>query len=109
MDALPTERYIPWNKGKLTDQTRQSVSAYLGSVNRTAPDYLFPSRRGLQGHLSTRQYARLVQGWVASIGLDPAMYGTHSLRRTKPTLIYRQTLAFETPAERFGQCVASIG
>jgi len=47
--------------------------------------------RRRQGHLSTSQYARLVQGWVGSIGLDPAMYGTHSLRRAKPTLIYRQT------------------
>ncbi len=76
---------------ELTDQTRQSVAAWLRHAGRTAPDYLFPSRRRLQGHLSTRQYARLVQGWVRSIGLDPAMYGTHSLRRTKPTLIYRQT------------------
>jgi site-specific recombinase XerD len=41
--------------------------------------------------ISTRQYARLVDNWVASIGLDPSAYGTHSLRRTKPTLIYRRT------------------
>lgn len=54
-------------------------------------DFLFPSRVRREGHLSTRQYARLVRSWVASIGLDPAVYGTHSLRRTKPTLIYRQT------------------
>ncbi len=42
-------------------------------------------------HLSTRQYARIVQGWVRSIGLNPATYGTHSLRRTKAALIYRKT------------------
>ena len=42
-------------------------------------------------HLSTRQYARLVEGWVSDIGLDPSVYGTHSMRRTKATLIYRQT------------------
>jgi integrase len=41
--------------------------------------------------LTTRQYARLVSGWIAGIGLDPALYGTHSLRRTKATLIYRKT------------------
>lgn len=76
---------------ELTDQTRQSVAVWLRHAERTAPDYLFPSRRRRQGHLSTRQYARLVQGWIGSIGLDPATYGTHSLRRTKPTLIYRQT------------------
>jgi len=76
---------------ELTDQTRQSVAAWLRHARRTRSDYLFPSRRRPQGHISTRQYARLVQAWVRSIGLDPAMYGTHSLRRTKPTLIYRQT------------------
>ena len=57
---------------ELTDQTRQSVTAWLRHAHRVAADYLFPSRRRRQGHLSTRQYARLVQGWVASIGLDPA-------------------------------------
>jgi site-specific recombinase XerD len=76
---------------ELTEHTRQSVAAGLRHAGRVAPDYLFPSRRRRQGHLSTRQYARLVQGWVSSIGRDPAMYGTHSLRRTKPTLIYRRT------------------
>ena len=76
---------------ELTDQTRQSVAAWLRHARRTRSDYLSPSRRRQQGHISTRQYARLVQAWVRSIGLDPAMYGTHSLRRTKPTLIYRQT------------------
>jgi site-specific recombinase XerD len=54
-------------------------------------DYLFPSRLANSPHLSTRQYARIVQGWVASIGLNPATYGTHSLRRTKAALIYRKT------------------
>ena len=76
---------------ELTDQTRQSVAVWLRQTGRNGPEHLFPSRRRRQGHLSTRQYARLVQGWVSSIGLDPATYGTHSLRRTKPTLIYRQT------------------
>jgi integrase len=42
-------------------------------------------------HLSTRQYARIVRGWVEEIGLDPAAYGTHTLRRTKASLIYRRT------------------
>jgi Site-specific recombinase XerC len=34
---------------------------------------------------------RLVSEWIASIGLDPLQYGTHSLRRTKATLIYKRT------------------
>lgn len=56
-----------------------------------AADFLFPSRLAESPHLSTRQYARIVQGWVASIGLNPATYGTHSLRRTKAALICRKT------------------
>ena len=41
--------------------------------------------------MTTRQYARLVSEWIASIGLDSTLFGTHSLRRTKATLIYRRT------------------
>ena len=29
--------------------------------------------------------------WIAGIGLDASLFGTHSLRRTKATLIYRRT------------------
>lgn len=56
-----------------------------------ADDYLFPSRLHASPRLGTRQYARIVDSWVKKIGLDPAGYGTHSIRRTKPTLIYRRT------------------
>ena len=52
---------------------------------------LFPSRLHGSPHLDTRQYARIVDRWVEEIGLDPAAYGTHSVRRTKPTLIHRRT------------------
>jgi len=54
-------------------------------------DYLFRSRIHDSPHLSTRQYARLVHRWVRSIGLDDAAYGTHTMRRTKASLIYRRT------------------
>lgn len=54
-------------------------------------DYLFPSRSHLSPHIGTRQYARIVDGWVNEIGLDASAYGTHSMRRTKATLIYRRT------------------
>ncbi len=47
--------------------------------------------RGLGQCMTTRQYARLLSEWIASIGLDPHLFGTHSLRRTKVTLIYRRT------------------
>jgi site-specific recombinase XerC len=56
-----------------------------------ADDDLFPCRSRASPHLGTRQHARVVEGWVEEIGLDPAAHGTHSIRRTKPTLIYRRT------------------
>ena len=54
-------------------------------------DFLFPSRLHKSPHLGTRQYARILERWVLQLGLDPAEYGTHSMRRTKATLIYRRT------------------
>jgi integrase len=77
-------------KFELTDQTREAVDVYLRTANRTVGDFLFSGRR-TQRPMTTRQYARLVSGWIASIGLDPKLFGTHSLRRTKATLIYRRT------------------
>ena len=62
-----------------------------GRRAKKAGEFLFTSRRYRGRSLTTRQYARLVSGWIAGIGLDPALYGTHSLRRTKATLIYRKT------------------
>jgi integrase len=76
---------------ELTEQTRDSVSAWIQKAARRSGDCLFPSRRRGGNSISTRQYARLVRRWVASIGLDPAAYGTHSMRRTKASLIYRRT------------------
>ena len=76
---------------ELTDQTREAVDAYLHRTGRAPGECLFPGRRGPGEHLTTRQYARLVREWVASIGLDPLTFGTHSMRRTKATLIYRRT------------------
>ena len=75
----------------LTDQTRQAVDDYLKAANKKSGEYLFTGRRGQSRAMSTRQYARLLADWVASIGLDPKGFGTHSLRRTKATLIYRRT------------------
>ncbi|TLX69478.1 integrase [Pseudomonas nicosulfuronedens] len=53
--------------------------------------FLFPSRVRISAHISTRQYARIVKTWITTIGLDPTLYGTHTLRRTKASLIYRRT------------------
>ena len=76
---------------ELTDQTRESVAAWIAHAKLRSEGFLFPSRVRQSPHLTTRQYARLVNRWVAMVGLDPADYGTHSLRRTKATLIYRRT------------------
>jgi integrase len=76
---------------ELTDQTRNAVSAWIDKANLKSEQYLFPSRSRKSPHVSTRQYARIVHRWVSSIGLDPSAYGTHTMRRTKATLIYRRT------------------
>jgi integrase len=78
-------------KFELTDQTRQAVDDYLKATGKRPGEFLFTGRRGIGQCMTTRQYARLVSGWLISIGLDPRLFGTHSLRRTKATLIYRRT------------------
>jgi len=75
---------------ELTEQTRQSVDEYIRVTGKKARDFLFAGRRAGQC-ISTRQYARIVSKWIRGIGLDPNLFGTHSLRRTKATLIYRRT------------------
>jgi len=76
---------------EITEQTRQSVLSWINHRKLTSGQHLFPSRVTDTGHLSTRQYARILSSWVNSIGLDAAAYGTHTMRRTKATLIYRRT------------------
>ena len=76
---------------EITEQTREAVAAWIVAAHLKPDQFLFPSRVSQSPHLSTRQYSRIVGSWVGSIGLDAAAYGTHSLRRTKATLIYRRT------------------
>jgi integrase len=78
-------------KFELTDQTRQAVDVYLKTAGKKSGDFLFTGRRGDGQCITTRQYARLVSEWIANVGLDSKLFGTHSLRRTKATLIYRRT------------------
>ena len=86
----------------MTDQTRQAVDDFLKEVGKRPGEYLFTGRRGRDRAMTTRQYARLLTGWVASIGLDPRVFGTYSLRRTKATLIYRRTGNFESTVRYLG-------
>ena len=76
---------------EITEPTRKAVFAWIRAAALKAEDYLFPSRLRLSPHLSTRQYARIVEAWVTEIGLDAGAYGTHTMRRTKASLIYRRT------------------
>ena len=76
---------------EITEQTRNSLEAWISQSKLKSDQYLFPSRIHNSPHLSTRQYARIVEHWVKSIGLNPAAYGTHTMRRTKATLVYRRT------------------
>ncbi len=75
---------------ELSEQTRQAVDDYLKVTGKRPGEFLFTGRRP-DHSMTTRQYARLVSEWIGSIGLDPRLFGTHSLRRTKATLIYRRT------------------
>jgi integrase len=76
---------------ELTLATRDALEAWVHEVNLRADDYLFPSRLHASAHIGTRQYARIVHRWANEIGLDTTEFGTHSMRRTKATLIYRRT------------------
>lgn len=76
---------------EITADVRASLLAWLERRGGTIDDYAFPSRVDRAAHLSTRQYARLVDEWVTAIGLRREDYGTHSLRRTKAAMIYKAT------------------
>ena len=76
---------------EITEPTRESIGAWIGHAGLSSESCLFPSRLHGSDHLSTRQYARIVDSWVRQLDLDKASYGTHKLRRTKATLIYRRT------------------
>src|SRR6478672_8140225 len=76
---------------EISEQSRNAVETWLPTLRATGARYLFPTRIHASPHISTRQYARLVHRWVESIGLESEFYGTHSMRRTKATQIYRKT------------------
>jgi integrase len=76
---------------ELSEQTPQAIDDYLEAANKRPGEFLFMGRRGPEIGMTTRQYARLVSAWIGGVGLDPRLFGTHSLRRTKATLIYLRT------------------
>jgi len=78
-------------KFEITDHTRVAVERLLKEMPGVGAGYLFPGRSKQRPHISTRQYSRIVHGWVESIGLETTMYGTHTMRRTKASQLYRKT------------------
>jgi integrase len=76
---------------RVNDVSRKSLGEWIAAAGLRHGDFLFPSRISESPHISTRQYARMVHQWFDEIGLDPTAYSTHTMRRTKPTLIYRRT------------------
>lgn len=76
---------------EITEHTRDAIADVISIYELSNDDYIFKSRSKPDAHISTRQYARVVKSWINEIGLDPKKYGTHSLRRTKATLIYKRT------------------
>ena len=76
---------------EITQATGDALRAWIKQAALKPEDFLFPSRLHNSPHLGTRQYARILGHWVEELGLDRAAYGTHSIRRTKATLIYRRT------------------
>ena len=85
---LKTHRPVQF---EITEQTRLAVEAWIRHAKLRSESFLFPSRLAYFEHISTRQYAPILKASVTAIGLDPALYGTHTLRRTKASLIYRRT------------------
>ena len=76
---------------EITQTTRDALQTWIKQAGLKSEQFLFPSRLHDSPHLETRQYARILGHWVDDLGLDRADYGTHSMRRTKATLIYRRT------------------
>jgi integrase len=76
---------------EITATTREALQGWIRKAGLQSGDFLFPSRRNPHDHIGTHQYARVVHGWVKDLGLDPAGYGTHSMRRTKASLTYKRT------------------
>ncbi len=79
---------------EITEQSQDAIADWISHAKLKNNDYLFKSRFKNSAHISTRQYARIVESWISSICLDPAAYGTHSLRCTKASLIYRRKKKF---------------
>ena len=76
---------------EVTKHTREALADWIHYKELNIYDWLFPNRKNRDNAMTTRQYGRVVKKWIGSIGFPKSSYATHSLRRTKATLIYRKT------------------
>jgi integrase len=76
---------------EITEATRMSVQSWISYASLEPDDYLWPSRNRESAHLSMSQYTRIIKQFAEVVGADPTTFATHSIRRTKVTLIYRKT------------------
>jgi len=83
---------------ELTKGTRETVAAWIKMAHLRSSDYLFQSRVGSSRHISTRQYNGIFHGWTDKPGLDETLFSTHSMRRTKPYLLYKKRRILSDPA-----------
>ncbi len=92
---------------ELTKGTREAVAAWIKMANVRSSDYFFQSRVGSSRHISTRQYNRIFHGWIDKLGLDETRYSTHSMRRIKPYLFYKNEESSSDPATVRSQKIES--
>jgi site-specific recombinase XerC len=76
---------------EITPTTRESVESWIRKAKLNSENHLFPSRIHASAHIGTRQYARILHHWVEDLGFDSTAYGTHSMRRSKASMIYKKT------------------
>jgi len=114
-DQLATRAIVMQHKTQrpvqfeITQATRDALQTWIKQAGLKPEDFLFPSWLHGSPHLGARQYARILGHWVDELGLDSSEYGTHSMRRTKATLIYRRTKNLRAVQLPLGQGPLSLG
>jgi len=72
--------------------TREALKELIESEEMGSQSFLFTSQHKGKGNpLSPAHLRRLMKGWLAQANINPDLYGSHSLRRSKIALIYKKT------------------
>ena len=75
-------------------------------IDRQLTDFIFTGQMShfTRKPISTQQYAKIVKKWMQSIAVeDVSQYSTHSLRKSKPTVIYNRTKNVDAVRRLLGQ------